>query len=286
LRLLELQQRKGRCVVVRLAIIAEGMDSFSQRNKLAGSMPGTLLRDVVPNSFRMFLVNLPRDHSIDLEFHELLKATCDVLQVWPDENFPPYFDYRRHIQSCDWFHIYDIIEGVYRLLDKKRSGYSSYTTPFVRAINEALLEQNIGWQLSYDGHVLTRGDEAFEGTITDAVSVLVADGKPTAAKHLKFALNALSTRPKANTSGAVSHATSAVECVLGQIAEGATLGDYLKKPGLFQPTLKKGLEGIWGYASDVARHGKEGIEPSHEDAEFVIATCAATCTLLTKRHPK
>jgi hypothetical protein len=67
-----------------------------------------------------------------------------------------------------------------------------------------------------------------------------------------------------------------------------TLGDYLKKnPGLFHPALKNGLYGIYGYASDEgARHGKEGTEPAREEAEFVVAVCAAVCTLLSRKHPK
>jgi hypothetical protein len=54
-----------------------------------------------------------------------------------------------------------------------------------------------------------------------------------------FAINALSTRPRANTTGAVGHSTSAVECVLGEIhGKAMTLGDHLKedarkKPGIF-----------------------------------------------------
>jgi hypothetical protein len=67
-----------------------------------------------------------------------------------------------------------------------------------------------------------------------------------------------------------------------------TLGNYLdKNSGLFHPALKKGLHGIYGYASDEgARHGKEGTEPTREEAEFVVAVCAAACTLLTRKHPK
>jgi hypothetical protein len=67
-----------------------------------------------------------------------------------------------------------------------------------------------------------------------------------------------------------------------------TLGKYLDKhSNLFHPALKKGLDGIYGYASDEgARHGKEGTEPSSEDAEFVVATCAAVCTLFTRKHTK
>ncbi len=87
--------------------------------------------------------------------------------------------------------------------------------------------------------------------------------------------------------GAVAHATRAVECVLGEITgEALTLGKYLDRhPGLFRPTLKKGLDGIYGYASDEgARHGKEGTEPTGEEAEFAVAACAAVCTLLTRKH--
>jgi len=106
---------------------------------------------------------------------------------------------------------------------------------------------------------------------------------------LDNAINALSARPTVNTSGAVTHATSAVECVLGEITTGKKKGfsEYLQEnPGLFHPALKDGLGKIYAYASDVARHGKEGTEPAREDAEFVVATCAAVCTLLTRKHPK
>jgi hypothetical protein len=77
--------------------------------------------------------------------------------------------------------------------------------------------------------------------------------------------------------------------VLGEITTGKKKGlsEYLQEnPGLFHPALKEGLDKVYGYASDVARHGKEGTQPAHEDAEFVVATCAAVCTLLTRKHPK
>src|ERR1019366_719847 len=143
------------------------------------------------------------------------------------------------------------------------------------------------WQLA-NGEVVQRGDGAFESTIREADAVLVKSGRPTAAGHLKSARRALSERPKANTAGTVAHATSAVECVLGEITgESLTLGKYLDRHSkLFHPALKKALDGIYGYASDAgARHGKEGIEPSLDEAQFAVSTCAAACTLLTNRPP-
>ena len=139
------------------------------------------------------------------------------------------------------------------------------------------------------GSVITRGDEEFENTLNTAIEVLAADKKPTAAQHLRRAIDALSSRPHPNTSGAVAHSTSAVECVLGEITgQSGSLRDYLKKsPTLVPPALKKGIDGLYGYASEEgARHGKEGVEPGLEEAEFVLATCAAVCTLLTKKHRK
>jgi hypothetical protein len=158
----------------------------------------------------------------------------------------------------------------------------------MEAINDFFFEKGIGWQLR-DEEIVMRGDQAFEKTLKMAVTVLTTDAKPTAAGLLQFALDALSLRPKANTSGAVAQATNAVECVLGQVTgQEMTLGRYLDKHStLFHPALKKGLDGIYGYASDEgARHGKEGTEPAPEEAEFVVATCAAVCTLLTRKHPR
>jgi hypothetical protein len=264
-------------------------DSFSQRHRLAGPPPGTLLRDEVPVSFRMFLVNLPHA-DVDIDFHDMQKVVCEALQKWPDENLPPYYDYKRHIQNCEWFRIYEIIEGLYRLVRGKEGLYTHrYAASFVEAMNEAFVAQNIGWQLDYSGEVVTRGDEAFEGTVKTAITVLEEDKRPTAAGHLRFAVGALSTRPEPNTSGAVAHATSAVECVLGEITgQAMTLGGYLdSNPSLFHPALKKGLDGIYGYASDEgARHGREGTKPTREEAEFAVAVCAAVCALLTRKQPK
>jgi hypothetical protein len=201
---------------------------------------------------------------------------------------------RDAIDECPWFRVYDVVESVYRALTalpvQEESGGTviDHARKFESEINEYFAYAEIGWQLR-DGVIKTRGDETFESTINTAVTVLESDHKPTAARHLKFAIDALSARPKPNTSGAVAQATNAVECVLGEITgQTMTLGNYLdKNSGLFHPALKKGLHGIYGYASDEgARHGKEGTEPTREEAEFVVAVCAAACTLLTRKHPK
>ena len=73
---------------------------------------------------------------------------------------------------------------------------------------------------------------------------------------------------------------------MGEITGDAMpLGKYLDKHSiLFHPALKRALDGIYGYASDEgARHGREGTEPTAEDAEFVVAACAAVHALDQKK---
>jgi AbiJ N-terminal domain 4 len=199
---------------------------------------------------------------------------------------------KRVLLNCPWFRVYDVIEDIFDQLDFYETGFKvdpeeeEQARPFQWDINNYFLYAGIGWHL-INGKMIARGEEAFERTIKTATAVLKETTKPTAARHIQFAISALSTRPNPNTSGAVAQATNAVECVLGEITGKAmTLGKYLDKyPDLFHPALKKGLDGVYGYASDEgARHGKEGTEPTLEEAEFTVATCAAVCTLLTKKH--
>lgn len=87
-------------------------DSFSQRHGLSGPPPGTLLRDEVPPSFRVFLLDGLQDY---FTHDELRKVVCEVLQEWPDMSTPSYFDSKKHVKKCEWFRIYEIVEGIYKV---------------------------------------------------------------------------------------------------------------------------------------------------------------------------
>jgi hypothetical protein len=273
---------------------------FHRRQHYASSKAITIREDA-PTNLRYFVPKTARN--LGCGPHAQREIVCDVLNTPPDPNnwtVDPnvWGEVRELISGCDWFYVYTIVEDIYEWFtnadefdpapDELADDVpADRAEAFESQINSFFEEQGIGWQLK-SGEIMTRGDEAFEGTVMASITVLKKDKKPTAAGHLQNAISALSTRPTPNTSGAVAHATSAVECVLGEITgESTTLGEYLNKhPELFHPALKKGLHGIYGYASDQgARHGKEGTEPSREDAEFAVAVCAAVCTLLTRKHP-
>jgi hypothetical protein len=259
------------------------------------------VREDAPENLRYFVPKTARN--LGCSPHAQREIVCEVLNTRPNpDNWTAdpnvWGEVQDLVSRCDWFYVYTIIEDIYEWFTEADEfdpvpDELADDLPVNRAeayenqINDFFEEQGVGWQLKR-GEIITRGNEAFESTVKTSVMVLEQDKKPTAAGHLQNAISALSARPKPDTSGAVAHATSAVECVLGEITgKPMTLGKYLDKyPKLFHPSLKKGLDGIYGYASDEgARHGKEGTEPAREEAEFALAVCAAVCTLLSRKHP-
>jgi hypothetical protein len=92
----------------------------------------------------------------------------------------------------------------------------------------------------------------------------------------------LSRRPKADATGAIHHAVASLESVARERAKDrkATLGKLIPKLGLPSP-LDIAVAKVWGYASDSARHGKEGKTPSRREATLVVGTCAAVAAFLS-----
>ena len=135
---------------------------------------------------------------------------------------------------------------------------------------------------------LVLGTQAVSHSVYGAVAELSSRGRTTSANHLKFAIQALLQSPHANTAGAIAHATTALESLAGDITgQAMTLGDYLKKhSSLFHTALRKGLEGLYGYASDSgARHGRDSVPPRQE-AEYVLHIAAATAVYLNRHYPR
>jgi hypothetical protein len=264
------------------------MSSFSQRHGYSGQAKEITVREDAPDCIRV--VALETASSLRLSPSTMRDLVCLVLRTRPDLGNWSDGNIRREVEylvyGCDWFRVYDIIEAIYAAL--VTSTRRENAEKFAAEINTVFVEEGIGWQL-VNGQIVTRGDEGFQRAVNMAATRLQDTHRPTAAGHIQSAIKALSERPQANTAGAVSHATNAVECLLNDITgEVMTLAKYLDKhPRLFHPALKKALDGLYGYASDAgARHGKEGTVPAFAEAQFAVSTCAATCTLLTASNPK
>lgn len=262
------------------------MPSFSARQGYSGQPKEITIREDAPESLRV--TALETALALGMTVNDMRETVCRVLRKRPDTggnwsygNVKAEVEYL--VYDCEWFRVYDIIEEINKVF-VIRHQWSDYEA----AINNCLFEEGIGWKLA-GGQVVARGDDAFQQSVGAAVQQLNQSRRPTASTHIQWALKALSERPTANTSGAVAQATSAVESLMSDITgEAMTLGQYLNRySASFHPALKRSLDGVYGYASDAgARHGKEGIEPSFEAAQFAVTTCAAACTLLNATNPK
>jgi hypothetical protein len=232
------------------------------------------------------------DKPLELGFRPgwLREIVCRVLRERPDpDNWSEFPNIWGEVEGltygCPWFKVYDIIEAIYKPMagdqPKKAKLYAD-------ELNDAFTHKGVGWQM-LAGQIATRGNDAFERTVQTSEAELMAGGRVTAAGRIGKAVQALSARPLPDTSGAISHATSAMECVFHDITgSNLTLGGYLKQHSdLYPATMQKAIEGLWGFASNEgARHGREGLEPEREDAEFIVAIAAAMTAYLNRKHPR
>lgn len=195
------------------------------------------------------------------------------------------------LSACPWFRVLDAIEDLYgqllfhdtelRELDEEARAHL-----LERKLNSYFVYAGIGWQLK-NGEIITRGAEAFEEAVKTARVELNNAGRTTASKHIHAALQALSNRPEADTSGAVYHAMGALECVARDLSgePKLTLGQILKRrPDLLPKPLDEALSQIWGYASNEARHVAEGRAPNMDGAELIVGLAANIATYLNKKQ--
>lgn len=277
------------------------MSSFSERHNF--TTPRTILyRESLPIDLRIVIFDIFMRHmnpkfiwsSIEGCFNpygiDKLPLYKDPISISKEEDSQEAISSKQFVLGCQWFQVFDLIEDVFKQMEffdeenrhipEEDGSLDAYT--FQEQLNDFFVHAGVGWQI-VDGLVITRSSEASEETQRRANEVLQEKKMTTAAEHLHFAAKALSARPESDTNGAISRATSAVECVLGTInGENQTLGRHLdRQKAKVDPALKKGLEGIYGFASEVgARHGKEGRKASYDEADFVVSVCAAVCTFM------
>lgn len=265
-------------------------ESFSRRNRYSGAPKEITVREDAPEGLRVAVLETLRNR-FGWKPSALRSAICSVLRVRPNsdnwsEDPNIWGEVQDLMYGCEWFKVYDIIEALYaELTDRGRQRGDEDAQHFAHEVNAIFLEDGIGWQF-VDGQIVTRGAEAFEAAVREAPAALNETGRPTAASHIHEALQDLSRRPEADLPGAIYHAMGAMECVARDVSgePKATLGEILKKhPGLLPPPLDTALSQIWGYASNEARHVREGKNPSREEAELIVGLAAALATYLTRK---
>lgn len=194
---------------------------------------------------------------------------------------------QRLTSQWDWFLLYDFIERLYAAMEQWQvAGDERPEHDFAERINAYFRHAGVGWQLQ-EGRITSRGSEAFEVAIHRALPALQETGLQTAEREIHEALADLSRRPRADLTGAIQHAMAALECVARTASgDSDTLGAILKRhPSLIPKPLDTAVEKAWGYASERARHIKEGSEPARDEAELIVGIAATVATYLSRKKP-
>ena len=218
----------------------------------------------------------------------LRSLICQVLLKRPDPNNwseYPNIDYevRELLDNCNWYRVYDFAETICQeMLD---TSFPYNPLKFQAELNMFFMENGIGWQI-VEGRIEVRGPEVIQESVRNAKSELHSSGLKTAQQELHEALMDLSRRPEPDLSGSIQHSMAALECVTREVTGNpkATLGEILKRNSDAIPKpLDEAVSKAWGYASEHARHLREGREPSYEEAELIVGLCASMSTYLVKK---
>jgi hypothetical protein len=266
---------------------------FSKRFGYESQPTEIRVREDAPETLRHFVL----DYLVELKYgpSSIRDTICSVLHVRPDpSNWSEYpnvwSEAQDHVYGCEWFKFYNFVEKVYSDLAKRwpNDSYSKTAEERARqfedALNEFFLDEGIGWQMM-GGEIVTRGTETFESNVHGAIEALEAKGRATARDEIHEALRDLSRRPNADLTGAVQHAMAALECVARDVCgdEKATLGEVIKRyPDTIPKPLDESIGKAWGYASEMARHIREGRKPEHREVELIVGLAATVATYLSR----
>ena len=258
-------------------------ERFSDRHGYRGTEQEISVREDAPEDLRFAIPLIAQD--VGMSPTAMRKAICAAVLVRPDpSNWSEYPNVWEEvnglIEDCPWFKVYDIAEALHAALEMH---FPEHAEAFQDRLNQYFREKGIGWQMT-DGKIVYRGSEAFAEATREAAQVLAQAGRSAAANEIHEALADISRRPSPDVTGAIQHAIAALECTARDVTgePNLTLGKLVPRLGL-APPLDTALEKLWGYASDRARHIREGQAVATEEAELVVSVACAVCTFLTKR---
>jgi hypothetical protein len=181
--------------------------------------------------------------------------------------------------TCDWFRVYDLAEQINFALSTRWKGRSDQ---FEKESNDFFRAHGIGWQM-IDGEIEVRGPSSFEVSMRRNIETLKQGGNNTAENEFQEANRALSRRPTPDITGAIQHASAALECVARDFTGeskktfGQLLNDY---PKILPTPLDEAAHKLWGFVSSRARHIAEGKAPEFADASLAVGIASSFAAFL------
>ena len=256
------------------------MADFSSRHGYRGEPQEISIREDAPEGVRFAVPLIAR--GVGIAPKKIRQVVCEALLIPPDPNNwgdePVTEEVNELIQECHWFKVYDIAEGLYALIDRHNLESAA---EFEKKLNQYFFENGIGWQMG-EGEITYRGSEVFRDATAGAVESLAGAGHTTAADEVHSVLQDISRRPKQDLTGAIRHVMAALECVARDLTgeRKATLGKVVYKLDI-PPPLDLAVDKLWGFASDRARHVREGQKVSPEEAELIVIVACGVCNYLS-----
>jgi AbiJ N-terminal domain 4 len=270
------------------------MSRFSARHGLGGTAAPIKIRNAAPEEMRGVVLDIA--YELGLSPSPMRALLCKLLRKRANPtNWSEWPNVAREcedlIQQCEWYEVYDAMEEIFQRFQKSEF-YDSKHGPMYKAqcfadeVNRYLHREGIGWQLN-DGEIVTRGTEIFESAVRGAAEALESVQRSTARDEFHEALIDLSRRPEPDLTGAIQHAMAALECVARDACGDpkATLGEIIKRyPGVIPKPLDESVAKAWGYASEMARHIREGRRPERPEVELIVGLAATVATYLSRNR--
>ena len=257
------------------------IETFSSRHGFHSENPEISVRYEAPENLRGAIIMIAG--RVGLRPKQLRQVLCNVLLVRPDpQNWTDYPNVWEEvtwlIDGCAWHKVYDIAEGLYAHLELGLETHQD----FEHLLNQFFLENGIGWKMT-GGLILFRGEGTFNSA-EEAAIILSDTGRRNAANEMREAHLDISRRPQPDVTGAIQHAMAALEATARDVSgkTNATLGQLVSELNLPQP-LDGAIKKLWGFASNSARHVKEGQGVDAVDAELVVGVAASVCIYLANR---
>lgn len=261
-------------------------ETFSERHGYKGPDAEIIVREDAPEDLRYAILVIAQNAGMTPT--TMRHIICQVLLVPPNpsnwSDYPNVWnEVHERIIECPWFKVYDIAEALYAALakaDRERARH------FAERLNQFFREKGIGWEMK-NSQIVFRGSEVFADATTEAIASLTNANRHRAASEIHEALRDISRRPEPDVTGAIQHVIAALESTARDVTgqPKSTLGQLIRHLDLPAP-LDTAVDKLWGFASERARHVREGQKVDTSEAELIVSVACAVCTFLSRRHSR
>lgn len=192
-------------------------------------------------------------------------------------------------ERLTWNEVYDFIEFLPNTYGENEIGFDYINKAFIGYCNKVLARENAGYRF-VNKRIAEITSEQEIKEIETAISLSIDPVKI----HIMKPLELMSDREKPDYRNSMKESISAVESLVNKITgkKNATLTDALdeiikQKKIILAPSLKLGLEKIYGYtsSSDGIRHSlaEEMHNLTQDDARFMLIMCSAFVNYLKSK---